>query len=200
MITFIETICIQDGIPQNLMWHQQRIDATLRKFYSSTIPFLLQTEIAAHNFPKQGKIKCRIVYDKEIKEISFSLYPPKTISALQCIEIPEGYNYPYKFADRSVIDDLFAQKGIADDILMTHHGYILDTSIANIAFQKNDRWYTPSLPLLAGTTWKRLISTGVLIPRPIHQREIRQFDSFKLFNAMNDWEEVDKISCEEILL
>jgi len=71
---------------------------------------------------------------------------------------------------------------------MTRHGWITDTSIANIAFRKNDRWYTPALPLLAGTSWKRLIAEGKLIPRPIHQSEIEQMDGIRIFNAMNEWE------------
>jgi 4-amino-4-deoxychorismate lyase len=71
---------------------------------------------------------------------------------------------------------------------MTRHGWITDTSIANIAFRKKDRWYTPANPLLAGTTWRRLIKEDILIPRPIHQSDIPHFDAFKIFNAMNDWE------------
>lgn len=104
------------------------------------------------------------------------------------MEAPKGYDYRYKLADRKVLEDLFEQRGDADDILITRDGWITDTSIANIAFRKNNRWYTPSFPLLAGTTWKRLVSTRQLIPRPIHQKDIRHFDAFKIFNAMNDWD------------
>lgn len=101
--------------------------------------------------------------------------------------MPVGYDYSYKYADRSVLEDLFSQRKDADDILITRDGWITDTSIANIAFRKNDRWYTPSIPLLAGTTWKRLVSSGVLIPRPIHQDDLLRFDTFRIFNAMNEW-------------
>lgn len=101
--------------------------------------------------------------------------------------MPAGYDYSYKYADRTVLENLFSQRRDADDILLTRDGWITDTSIANIAFRKGDRWYTPSIPLLAGTTWKRLVSGGVLIPRPIHQDDLLRYDAFRIFNAMNDW-------------
>ncbi|HJW30290.1 MAG TPA: aminotransferase class IV, partial [Saprospiraceae bacterium] len=102
------------------------------------------------------------------------------------------------YADRKIIEDLFSKKGEADDILMTRSGWIMDTSIANIAFRKGERWYTPAQPLLAGTTWKRLISERLLIPRPIHQDEISSFEAFKIFNAMNGWGEVEEVTTKSI--
>jgi len=81
---------------------------------------------------------------------------------------------------------------------MTRNGWILDTSIANIAFRKKDRWYTPANPLLAGTTLKRLIQEEVLIPRTIHQSDINQFEAFKIFNAMNAWNETEEMECSGI--
>ena len=81
---------------------------------------------------------------------------------------------------------------------MTRNGWILDTSIANIAFRKKDRWYTPANPLLAGTTLKRLIQEEVLIPRTIHQFDINQFEAFKIFNAMNAWNETEEMECSGI--
>jgi 4-amino-4-deoxychorismate lyase len=120
--------------------------------------------------------------------VTFAAYSPKNIQKLKLVEIPDGYDYRFKYADRRIIDDLYSKRGDADDILMTRQGWITDTSIANIAFRKNDRWYTPALPLLAGTTWKRLIAEGKLIPRPIHSSEIGQMDGFKIFNAMNEIE------------
>lgn len=103
---------------------------------------------------------------------------------LKLIEIPVGYEYNYKYADRKVLEELFLQKETADDVLMMRKGWLLDTSIANIAFKKNDRWYTPSIPLLAGTTWKRMITEGNVIPRTIHSGDLNTFDGFILMNAM----------------
>jgi 4-amino-4-deoxychorismate lyase len=114
-------------------------------------------------------------------------YEPKRIHTLKLVDIPEGFVYHFKYADRTMIDRLYAWRGDADDILMMRNGWLTDTSVANIAFLKKDRWYTPAQPLLAGTTWKRLVSAGILIPRPIYKDEFESFESWRVFNAMNDW-------------
>jgi 4-amino-4-deoxychorismate lyase len=106
------------------------------------------------------------------------------------VEVPEEMEYSYKYEDRSMIDTLSDQKGSMDDILMCREGWVMDTSNSNIAFRKNERWYTPSMPLLAGTSWKRLVAGKILLPRPVHQKDISLFDCYKLFNAMNDFNEV----------
>ena len=188
MNEFLETLCILDGLPQHLEWHQRRIESTFHFCMSHATPFELEKALTLYDLPREGKIKCSIQYSTEIIEVTFATYSPKVIQHLKLVEIPHGFDYRFKYADRRVIDDLFSKRGDADDILMTRHGWITDTSIANIAFRKNDRWYTPALPLLAGTTWKRLIAEGKLIPRPIHQSELGQMDGFKVFNVMNELE------------
>ena len=192
MPLFLETICIHDGHPLHLEWHQRRVDATLTHFYPAAsideITFPLTEILSSCEIPSNGKYRCRVVYD--INSISVELFPykPRPVHSLRLIEAPAGYDYRFKFADRKVLEELFAQRGTADDILMTRNGWITDTSTANIAFRKADRWYSPSMPLLAGTTWKRLVASDVLIPRPIHQKDIVRYEAFKIFNAMNDWD------------
>lgn len=198
MSRFLETLCIVDGIPRHLFWHQHRIKATLQHFYpgmaEAHAPFDLQDVLASCPVPSSGKIKCRILYDLHTLSVEFVSYQQHEIRRLKLVEIPEGFDYRYKYADRSHIDKWYAQRGRADDILMTRDGWVTDTSYANIAFRNGDKWYTPSLPLLAGTTWKRLICEGVLIPRPIHQTDLHRFEAFRIFNAMNDWGEREEES------
>lgn len=195
MHQFLETICIKDSHPLQLEWHQRRVDATLKHFYPDSmdedISFRLTEILSSCAIPLVGICRCRIVYNINSISVEFFPYESRSIKSLRLIEAPSGYDYRYKYADRKVLDDLFAQRGDADDILITRDGWITDTSIANIAFRKGDRWYTPSIPLLAGTTWKRLVAAGVLIPRPIHQSDVGHFDAFKIFNAMNEWEEAE---------
>ena len=191
MPLFFETIRILDGHPQHLDWHQRRVDATLNHFFPTTQPeentFHLHEILSSCSIPSIGLYRCKIIYDLNSISVEFFPYTPRVVNSLQLIEMPPGYDYSYKYADRSVLEKLFSQRRDADDILITRDGWITDTSIANIAFRKGDRWYTPSIPLLAGTTWKRLVANGVLIPRPIHQDDVLGFDAFRIFNAMNDW-------------
>ena len=196
MHQFLETICIRDGQPMHLDWHQHRVNATIAHFYpdlpieDSTFP--LVEILSTCDIPQEGLFRCRILYDINAITIEFFPYAPRLIKTLRLIEAPAGYDYRYKYADRNILEDLFSQRGDADDILLTRDGWITDTSIANIAFRKDNRWYTPSIPLLAGTTWKRLVSIGILIPRPIHQEDLLRFDAFRIFNAMNDWGGVEQ--------
>ena len=189
MKQFLESICIRDGHPQHLHWHQRRIDATLQHFYPAHHhTWNLQECI---NIPVEfqaGLVKCRIIYDAHHFESHFYPYQQKEIQTLKAVQIPTNYDYRYKYLDRGMIENMFSQKDGADDILMITHGWVRDTSIANIAFQKKGRWYTPAFPLLAGTTWKRLIAERILIPRPINQTEILTFECFKVFNALNSFE------------
>ena len=135
-----------------------------------------------------GKVKCRILYDAHHFGLHYSGYDLKPPSSLKLVHISSAEDYRYKYADRSLLTELFEQREDADDVLIIREDWVTDTSIANIAFIKNGSWYTPSIPLLAGTTWKRLISERILIPRPINQLEIQTFEGFKIFNAMVSFE------------
>ncbi len=200
MQQFLETICIRDGQPLHLPWHQRRVDATLKHFYpkdySEHASFPLFEIVLSCNFPTTGHVRCRIEYDLHNLDVEFFPYTPRVVNSLHLVEAPAGYDYRYKYTDRKVIEDLFAQRGDADDILITRDGWITDTSIANIAFRKNDRWYTPSMPLLAGTTWKRLIASGLLIPRPIHLNDMHTFNGFTLLNSFQD---ILDLKCKQLL-
>jgi 4-amino-4-deoxychorismate lyase len=180
----------------HLDWHQRRVDATLNYFYPSEAKeseaFPLHEILSSCSIPDEGVYRCRIVYDLNALSVEFFQYTSRSIESLKLVVAPPGYDYRYKYADRKVLEELYAQRGEADDILITREGWITDTSIANIAFRIAERWYAPSMPLLAGTTWKRLVSSGLLIPRPIHQTEIKLFEAFRIFNAMNDWDTPEK--------
>ncbi len=138
------------------------------------------------------------MYDAYTLDIQYFHYEKRNVTTLKLVEVPNGYNYSFKYADRSVIDQLYNLHGDVDDILMTKAGWIMDSSYANIAFEKNGRWYTPSIPLLAGTTWKRLIQQGKIIPQPIHQDELKSFTGFRIFNAMMHFDEQEIIFVKNI--
>src|SRR5690348_9252051 len=157
MNRFIETLCILDGNAMQLSWHQARVDLTFRLCMSYAKPFSIEAILEKQeDIPASGKVKCTIEYGPDDHLVRWKVYEHKLIRTLKLVEIPKGYDYRFKYADRTMIDRLYAWRDESDDILMTRDGWITDTSIANIAFLKNNRWYTPAQPLLAGTTWKRL--------------------------------------------
>lgn len=188
MKQFIETIRILNGKPQHLRWHQQRVDATLKSFYPDhPHTWDLKRCLKVPEDLDEGIVKCRILYDAHHFEVHYSRYTSRPVRSLKVVQASESFDYRYKYADRDVIDQLQQKREEADDILIIREGWVTDTSIANIAFEMNQRWYTPSMPLLAGTTWKRLISERILFPRPINLRELSNFRCFKVFNAMNEF-------------
>lgn len=195
MQEFLETICIRDGLPQHLESHQRRVDATMQHFFPAHHHSwdLTKCIVVPSDYQGQGIIRCRIQYDAHHFSIHFYPYVPRMVESIKIVSVPSGFDYRFKYADRGVIEDLYTRWTDADEILMSRDGWIMDTSIANIAFQKNGRWFTPSMPLLAGTTWKRLVAAGTLIPRPINERDLKEFESFKIFNAMIDFESAPEL-------
>ncbi len=190
MLQFLETICIRNGIPQHLDWHQRRMDATLGHFYPvHHHSWILEKCVQVPESFRMGQVRCRVVYDAHKLDIHFYPYEMRIVQKLKLIEVPDGYDYRFKYADRITIEELYSQRGEADDILMLRNGWVMDTSIANIAFLKYGRWYTPSMPLLAGTTRKRLLFEGKINPQAIHQNELGTFEAYKLLNAMLHFEE-----------
>ncbi len=186
---FLETIRLLDGVPQHLEWHQSRMEATLRAFFRGhQHAWALASCIHVPSEFTSGVVRCRIIYDAHQLSIHYDHYKPGITQTLKIVDAPPGFDYRYKYADRKVLEELHGQRESAADILISRDGLISDTSIANVAFQKNGRWYTPLIPLLAGTTWKRLIHKGILIPKPINQKDLLKFDTFIVFNAMNSFE------------
>jgi len=175
-----ETICIQNGAIQHLSLHQKRLDrsqaALFENFESIDLGKILRPPTGT------GTLKCRVLYAERLIDVTYEPYRPRSVKTLRIVE--SDLDYGHKFRDRDTIDELFAQRGDADEILIVKKGLVTDTSIANVAFLKEKRWYTPKTPLLHGTTRERLIRSGFLIPREIRAEELESFEAFALLNAM----------------
>lgn len=180
----LETICIKNGAIQHLAFHQARLDRSRAALFDKCAPIDLAGYI--HPPSGEGTLKCRVLYEREILDINYQPYRPRSVRRLKTIDASP--DYAHKYSDREVLEDLFARRGDADDILIVRDGLITDTSIANIAFLKKGRWYTPKRPLLRGTTRERLVRSGFLIPRDIGIEEIDTYEAFALLNAMIGFE------------
>lgn len=101
----------------------------------------------------------------------------------------DDLDYTFKFADRTRIDELFAAKGPADDILILKNGYITDSSYANVILWDGYSWWTPDRPLLAGTQREKLLREGRIKERPILASDLKDYKKLKLINAMLSLEE-----------
>ncbi|WP_345976726.1 aminotransferase class IV family protein [Sulfurimonas sp. HSL3-7] len=181
----LETIRVENGRPQHLFYHQQRMDNSLEQ-----LGYSCHYDLASLIKPPDKKMyRCRIIYDAESFTIDYIPYQKRTIRKLQLVQADE-LDYTLKYADRRPLDVLFMRKGDADDILIVKNDLVTDTSIANIAFFDGQRWLTPKHPLLKGTTRARLLDEKKIFESEIHLHDLDKFSHFALLNAMIGFEEI----------
>lgn len=181
MCQFIETIQINNGCICDLNYHTERFNRTRQAFWNGCSKLDLVDYIT--DFPTTDIIKCRIVYAKDIVEITYSAYSMRKVNSLKLIANDE-IDYRYKSIDRNMLNMLFQLKESADDILILKKGYLTDTSIANVALFDGVNWCTPSHPLLKGTKRQALLDKGVLIEKEIHVTKLADYSKICIFNSM----------------
>ena len=178
---YFETIKCLDEEVYHLEYHKKRIAKTIGKNFN----------LEEYIYPLNGKLlKCKMIYSQdEIINIEYIEYSPKIPKRFKIIE-DNSIEYKYKYLDRSAIDNALLVKYDADDIVIVQNGLVTDTSIANIAIKKNNQWFTPTKPLLEGTTRNRLINQGFLKEYPITIENLLEAKEFAIMNAMIDFKEI----------
>ncbi len=189
MCRFIETIRIENGRLQHIEAHQQRLNATREKHFPAASNAIdLKQVLKPESF--QARTRCRVEYGADILKVEYIPYSIRPIKLLRCVE-SNTIEYAYKKADRSEIDELFNQKGDADEVLIIRNGLLSDTSICNIALSNGKEWYTPAYPLLQGTMREQLLCDKRIIPATIWFTDLRKYQKIRLFNAMIDFGELE---------
>lgn len=180
--TFSEVIKIRDGVYYNVPRHFARMNRTCQTFF--------HRDIAPRLPPapdEQGLFKCRILYAEHVLSIEIERYSFRTIDTVALAEAPE-LRYPYKSVDRRSFSDLLRSYG-TDDVVITRHGLITDTTFANLVFEDAHSLHTPDTPLLAGTKRAALLDAGRIMPRKIHRDDLGRYRRCYLINAMIDLED-----------
>ena len=187
MSQFFESICIKDGIDENLGFHQLRVDRTLKAFDASQHSIVLASIVHQLILPADGLFKLRISYDLNGNyQSAFTAYQYKQIQNFALVDI-KGQGYDYKFSNRDWINEALIQSG-KDEIIMHDSGLIKDCSYTNIVFYDGVNWFTPATPLLEGTQRAKLINEGIILPKALYVQDIPSFKKFKCINAMLDWD------------
>ncbi|MBN1199163.1 MAG: aminotransferase class IV [Bacteroidales bacterium] len=182
MCLLLETIRVKDGRFCHLKYHQERMNQTRAVLF----PGSGLLDIGAFEIPvafSSGIFKCRIVYDRDFREIEFLTYTPKRIDSLHLVEA-ENLKYPFKLLDRSGIETLQKDFRESEEIILVQKGVITDTSYSNLAFLSENQWFTPDKPLLNGTCRQRLISQGMLTQTRITPETIALYSHVSLINSM----------------
>ena len=192
----LESIRLCDGNFQNLFYHERRMNRGLKLLCGVQEHFDLEEFLNKIERPSTGLFKCRLVYDESSRDLEFIPYRPKKIDTLRVVE-HDRISYEFKYADRKLIDRLYGLKKECDDILIVKRGFVTDSSFSNLVFRRGQRWYTPWSALLKGTMRSSLLERNLIQEEEIRVEDIKTFDSFKLINAMLQFDgpevEVSKI-------
>ncbi|NOT76126.1 MAG: hypothetical protein HOP08_14460 [Cyclobacteriaceae bacterium] len=183
MSQLIETIRVQKGEFYHLSYHEQRMQRVWKGLFNISPPWSLQEVLSKTSVPLNGLYKCRLTYDTKVKDVAFEPYEPRRVGSLKMI-YNDTISYDHKFKDRTVLNELFSQRGDKDDVLIIKNKLVTDTSYANILFRKGSEWFTPSSCLLQGTTRQRLIDEKKIKVEEISVDMITSFESFRIINSM----------------
>lgn len=192
---FLETICILNGKVQNIEAHERRMHSTA-SYFGFAAPQLPDIESLLTDGLKECKVKCRVCYHNEIKSIEFEKYLAKNIRSLKLLNASP--DYAYKFADRTVLNNLLKLRNGCDEILIVRNGFVTDTSYSNVVFSKGNELITPHHPLLNGTKRQKLLSEGKIKEAEIRVDSIKEFDSVWLINALLDLEDNVSLPTDQI--
>jgi 4-amino-4-deoxychorismate lyase len=187
MSQFFESICVKNGVAENLSFHQARVQKTLQAFDAFQNNISLEAIVQQLTLPTIGLFKLRISYDLNGNhEAKQTPYQYKQINQFALVDI-KGCRYDYKYENRDWINEFLIQSG-TDEIIMHDDGWIKDCSYTNIVFFDGANWVTPESPLLPGTQRAKLIQEGVILPKALHVKDLSGFVKFKCINAMMHWE------------
>ena len=116
MCRFIETIRIDGGVVRNLAYHERRLNDTRTHFWPESTGLQLTDFLPP--IPENGRHRLRIVYGRcGIEEVTCTPYILRPVRSLALISAND-IGYTYKSADREALNQLFAQRGSCDDILI----------------------------------------------------------------------------------
>ncbi len=171
--------------------------ATREALLSAPAPMHLEEHMQIPTYASQGLFKCRVLYSYDIQQIDFVRYEKKQIQSLKLV-YDNHIDYRYKYADRSGIAALFAQREDCDDILIVKKGEITDTSYCNIIFYDGHRWVTPMHPLLKGIQRQKLLDEHLITATDIGEADLNNYTCFKLINALNEMPEAPALPIHAI--
>jgi para-aminobenzoate synthetase/4-amino-4-deoxychorismate lyase len=98
----------------------------------------------------------------------------------------------HKTTLRNVYDRARQAHPDAEDVLLwNEHGRVTESSIANVVFEMDGRWYTPPIAdgLLAGTYRRMLLESGKAEERSLQVEDIQRCDRLFLVNSVRGMRE-----------
>lgn len=202
---YIETLALRGQALHALELHLARVRRTLSRHSTphgrDSHPLLealepqrileqAQQKLGEKYHPLQS-YKLSYTYDAvQLISCHISPYQPKLWTSLILLNLPEGFDYSYKYADRRFFDQ--AHQGLPETCLplfLLPDGQLSDSSYTNIVLDLEGELLTPERPLLEGTERQRLIHSGQIRPAPLGTSELLAARKLYLINALMPLEE-----------
>ena len=174
--SFIETFMLRGGELIAGELHRERMLRTLREQGADTGSTFLQSllntspwrEVEAYLTGQQilPTTTYRLTLEYSLTGLSAIRLVPyckRTIRALRPILLPDGFEYSYKYTDRSFFDRMKAELASEEEPLFVRpDGTITDTSFTNVLIETESDYLTPTRPLLKGIQREGLLRAGLI--------------------------------------
>lgn len=197
MSPLVESIKLYDGKLFNLDYHQQRLNRAMSECFPEATPVDLASAISIPEKCSSGLFKVRVLYGPQLEKVEIEPYHFLTIRSLKVVH-HEGIDYHLKYTDRQILQQLYAQRGDADDIIIIKNGLVTDAFAANLIFFDGAKWVTPNFPLLKGTQRQSLIDQGLISEQTIREEDICSFSKVGLINALVSFDDMPVIPVVKI--
>lgn len=194
----LETIRLVNGQCPLLAYHQARVDRSRKVLFPKKPQLKLKKILAELDLPDSGTHKLRLLYGIGVDRYEVKDYGPREVRKIRLLD-GNGLRYAKKYADRESIEAGFARRRDCDDVLFIQHGFVTDTSYANVALFDGQHWYTPSAPMLRGTRRAKLLAEGTLKAAVIREKDLANFKKIRLINAMLPWGEGPELPVSQLV-
>ncbi len=197
MCLLLETIKLNGGILENLFYHNARLNAAREELFGEPSAIRLEKEIRIPDELKNGVFRCRVTYGRSIHNIEFVPVLSRNFRSLKVVR-HDRLDYHLKYADRSQLNELYAQRENADEIIVIRNGTITDCTIGNLVLFDGERWITPDTPLLKGTQRQALLDRKLITEERIRETDLPCFLKVGIINALFNLENMPVIKKNNI--
>jgi len=197
MCQLLETIKLENGELKNLFYHNLRLNAARIGLFNVNAGIQLEKEIRIPHEYQTGLHRCRVTFSRTIDKIEFIPVHPRSFLRLKAVH-HDLVDYQFKFADRTLLNELYAQRENADEIIIIKNGLVTDCTIGNLVFFTGTEWLTPDTPLLKGTQRQALLDRKLIMEKRISETDLFSFQQAGIINALYDLESMPMIKTENI--
>jgi len=197
MCLLLETIKLNNGVPENIHYHNLRLNAARAELFNGVSAIQIEKEICVPDAFKKGLYRCRITCGRQIELVEFIPVQTRIFKRLKIIRY-DRIDYHLKYADRSLLAALFAQRENADEIIIVKNELITDCTIGNLVFFDGINWMTPDTPLLKGTQRQALIDRKMIFEKRISEKDLNFFKKAGIINAFFDLNNMPVIKIRNI--